>query len=169
MENTKLTVSDFVGKYEACRLPQEKADLWAGIGLRTYVPYGTKTKVASEVIRRYFMTEYQTVERNAPLLYVLNRMCTVELYCPGLAVSSEDALADYDRLMQRGALHDIIAVIGKDVSEFDAIFHMTYTDLIENTSTPQAFFNRLSDGLMKMLDNNADTLTEVLQRVSSAS
>ncbi|RKJ49338.1 hypothetical protein D7Y05_09350 [bacterium 1XD42-54] len=169
MENTKLTVSDFVGKYEACHLPQEKADLWAGIGLRTYVPYSVKAKIATEIIRNHFMTEYGTVLRNAPLLYVLNRMCTVELYCPGLRISSEDALADYDLLMQSGALADIMGMIGKDVSEFDAVFHMTYTDLIENTSTPQAFVNRLVEEMTKLLDSNSDALTDILQKVNSAS
>lgn len=163
MENTQITVEEFVKKYKET---QDNEALWEAIRLKKYVPYSLKAKTAIEIMKDNFVMNNHMILKNTPLLYVLNRMCVIELYCPGICVSTKDALADYDLLCESGALEDIIQAIGKDAAEFDTVFHMTFQDFMENNSSPQAYVSRFFTAAMRLLDGKADALLKILKETN---
>lgn len=160
MENKNMTVTEFVKQYHKSN---DKKALWKAIRLQRYVPYGIKTNASIGVIKDNFQMKHHMILKNTPLLYVLNRMCIVELYCPGIEINTEDALHDYDLLNESGALNEILLEIGQDASEFDTVFQMTYRDFIENTSSPQAYADRIFTTALQMLDTKADSLLGILK------
>lgn len=164
MENKRMTVSEFVKKYNDMKSKRcSKESLWEEIRVLKYVPYAIKAKTAIEIIKDNFKLNNNMVLKNTPMLYVLNVMSMVTLYCPGLEISKDDALSDYDMLKRCGAIGEIVEVIGEDSAEYDKVFNMTYRDFIENVSSPQAYTNRLISVALQMLDGKFDSLMNELK------
>ena len=160
MAEKTMTVKEFVNYYKTV---QNKDTAWNAIRLSHYIPFKLKADTALHVIKDNFYSEGGQIMKNTPALYVLNRMCAVTVYCPGMNINTDDALSDYDLLNESGVLEELLKAIGKDLEEFDTIFTMTYNDFIENTCSPQAYIHRAITTLTAMGNSSLDALISHLE------
>lgn len=160
MEEKMMTVEEFINFYNSI---ERKATAWSAIRLQTYIPFKLKADTALNVISDNFSPSNGQLIKNTPVLYVLNRMCAITVYCPGLLLSDTNALHDYDLLNESGVLNAILEAIGDDLKEFDTIFNMTYRDFEENINSPHAYFNRILSIGTKLLGDKTDAILKYLE------
>ena len=160
MEAKKISVKEFVDIYNKLENKQKAME---AAGIVKYIPYEIKFSTAMNVIKDNFQIVDNMILKNTPMLYVLNRMCMVKLYCQNIVIDDNNALSDYDMLNSHGLIDEIIKYIGVDVQEFDTVFNMTFDDFTYNISSPQAYVNRIINNIVNMTEGKLESLIETLK------
>lgn len=110
-------------------------------GIKKYVNYGEKYDIAKRLVTATCFDENNNIKLNSPSQYMLYRLSLVNTWT-AIDVDFTHGIEEFDILSQNGILDDIIKEIPeKEIKEFDMLVKLIQSDLLYNTTTPQAYIS----------------------------
>lgn len=159
-ETKKITVEDFVKKYEEAGL---KASVIEEIIITKYVPFVIKLNVAQKIVRKYNF-DNSDIKSQTAMMYLSFTASVLRLYTC-LDVSMDNTDMDYDLLQQHGIINMIFTAIGDDLQEYKKIFDMCEQDFHTNHLSTQGFLQLQVNKVLTSFKEIGKSVTDWLESI----
>lgn len=174
MEQTKMTINEFVKQFTCAPNDTAKAKLCNDVIKRRYVPIMEKFAALSGIASKCETKVGAYGVHNSFLGYLSYVMLTIELYTTLSLDEGMDIDGGYDALKENKALDAILLCIGQDeLDELQRVNKMILTDLRDAEQSPEIFVNnqiaKISGAIKEALDYlkslDHETLTQLLANI----
>lgn len=145
----KMTVKEFIKKYNALTESKTKIDFVKMNIITKYVPYEQKVTICENIVDvSYYVktkdingNETKKIHINSTASYMLYRLNIVNNYT-SINIDFKNSLEDYNSLNKSGLL-DIIfySIPDEEIAEFDMILEMVKNDFMQNKYETHAFIS----------------------------
>lgn len=148
MKNNKMTVKEFISKYNALEDAKIKNDFIKLNINSKYVSYENKITICEKIIEasHYIKTldnsiEIKKMHINSPCKYMLYRLNIINSYT-NIQIDFKNSLEEYNLLNKLDLINIIKELISKEeIEEFDMLLDMTEKDFIANEYETKAFIS----------------------------
>lgn len=161
-----MKVKELCDGYRALTAEAQKtAYLEKNIKVRKYLPFAEKKRYAILVVNASNLNEKDEVVLDSPKQYLTNVFALMEAYTD-LELNSDAWVEDYDQLNELGLINRIIMMIPEtELTEFDTIRNMVYSDFLENQASLRSWLGRKLEGAKKGFEAWLDKAVERLDKV----
>lgn len=149
MSKEKITVKEFVDKYNTLQSDKLKEDYVKSIVNSTYLPFENKVAICEKIVdSSYYIKTKGTdgVERkkmhvNSPANYMLYCLNIVDNYT-NISIDFKNSLEEFN-ILNKDGLFDLISIYisEREKKEFRMILDMVENDLIQNEYEVHAFIS----------------------------
>lgn len=166
----KITVQDFVTKYNTLTSDKLKEDLVKSIVKNKYISYETKVAICKNIVEStYYIKTKDNIGIERKKMYV-NSPATYMLYCLNivnnyttLEVKFNNSLEEFNLLNSNGCI-DIIFKYASDreIKEFRKTLEMVENDLIQNEYETHAFISNQVERFGELANITLSPLLNIL-------
>lgn len=149
-----MTVDELIAKCDETKKAKKSYDFAQHLTMK-YMPYSEKAAMVKNIIDA---TSYVDVEhkrgykRDTPNMVFIFTMKLIEKYTD-IDISSENVVADYDKLMESGIMHELTDQIPEsEVKIIRGMLDMSRDDLEMNTRSLVSFLETKADALQIAMD-----------------
>ena len=157
-----MTVDELITKCDETKKAKKSYDFAQHLTMK-YMPYSEKAAMVKNIIDA---TSYVDVEhkrgykRDTPNMVFIFTMKLIEKYTD-IDISPENVVADYDKLMESGIMHELTDQIPEsEVKIIRGMLDMSRDDLEMNTRSLVSFLETKADALQIAMDG----LSKVLEK-----
>lgn len=157
-----MTVDELITKCDETKKAKKSYDFAQHLTMK-YMPYSEKATMVKNIIDA---TSYVDVEhkrgykRDTPNMVFIFTMKLIEKYTD-IDISPENVVADYDKLMESGIMHELTDQIPEsEVKIIRGMLDMSRDDLEMNTRSLVSFLETKADALQIAMDG----LSKVLEK-----
>ena len=136
----KISVADFIKKYETASTFVEKDNLIRDLIDTKYVPFVIKLNIAQKIVQKYNI-ENDNIKTQTAMMYLAFTASVLRLYTR-LDVSEISTDIDYDRLQKYRLIDRLFEFIGDDLQEYQKVFNMCEQDFNSNYLSAPSFIQR---------------------------
>lgn len=136
----KISVADFIKKYETASTFVEKDNLVRNLIDTKYVPFVIKLNIAQKIVQKYNI-ENDNIKTQTAMMYLAFTASVLRLYTR-LDVSETSTDIDYDRLQKYRLIDRLFEFIGDDLQEYQKVFNMCEQDFNSNYLSVSSFIQR---------------------------
>lgn len=164
----KISVKEFIKKYEALKSEELKNDYVNSIVKNNYVPYENKVTICQKIVEASYYIIVKDRDGKERKKMHINSTAKHMLYClnvvnnyTNLEINFKNSLEEFNALNKIGCLDLILEnVPEKEIKELKMIFEMVESDLIKNEYEPHAF---ISNQVERFGDLAGATLSPLLK------
>lgn len=172
----KISVADFIKKYETASTFVEKDNLVRDLIDTKYVPFVIKLNIAQKIVQKYNI-ENDNIKTQTAMMYLAFTASVLRLYTR-LDVSEISTDIDYDRLQKYRLIDRLFEFIGDDLQEYQKVFNMCEQDFNSNyLSVPlfiqrqvnkaMNFFGKYTEDFIKWLDTiDEEKIVKALKEIA---
>lgn len=116
--------------------------------------YASSTEIENGVVKVDSLSKYLIFT-----LLMLTRYTNLEFSVDEKGAATEEAIREYDALCENGLLNPIIAEFQDDYARANEIMNYVFQDNLAVNNTVEAVVGKAANGLLNILDNLADALS----------
>lgn len=172
----KITVKEFINKYNALSNEKLKEDYIRTIIKDTYVQFENKVAICEKIVESsyYIKTNYDGVERkklyiNSPAKYMLHRLNIIDNYTI-IKIDFKNSLEEYNMLNKYGIIDFVFDYVSSnEIGEFNMILDMIENDAIKNEYEIHSFIasqvERFSNLFGHLIEPGLKQFTSVIENI----
>lgn len=162
----KISVADFIKKYETASTFVEKDNLVRNLIDTKYVPFVIKLNIAQKIVQKYNI-ENDNIKTQTAMMYLAFTASVLRLYTR-LDVSETSTDIDYDRLQKYRLIDRLFELIGDDLQEYQKVFNMCEQDFNSNYLSVPSFVQRQLNKVLNHFGKNVDDFIKWLDTIDEA-
>lgn len=148
IKNNKMSVKEFINKYNALENNKLKEDFIKLNIISRYIPYENKITTCEKIIESSYYTktvnnsvESKKIRINSPCKYMLYRLNIINNYTT-MKIDFKNSLEEFNLLNKSGLISIVMEFISKEeLEEFDMVLDMIEKDFIANEYETKAFIS----------------------------
>lgn len=168
----KITVNEFVEKYNSFTNEADKKRVIKKIINSTYMSYALKILHADKIVQASCRptievdgkktVDTNNIKFNSAMQYVLFVTTVIHNYTD-ISISDDNILKEFDLLNEVGLVDEIFkALPEREISEFKSVLDYALSDFIANNYETKAFISNLVNKFATSISPMLDNLSEVI-------